>query len=111
MKLSEVKGERVFDVVADVIEPIVSIATDKDAAELFQPKAKPEDMTPWEFFLSRIRTALPALLRSHKDDLVLILSTINDIDPERYKEELTLASLLEDVTELLTDRDFMSFFG
>ena len=36
MKLSKIKGERVFDVIADIIDPIANIAEDKVAAALFQ---------------------------------------------------------------------------
>ena len=111
MKLSEIKGERVFDVIAEVIDPIVSIAQDKEAAELFAPKEKPEDMEPWDFFLTRIKKSLPKLLRDHKEEFVTIMAAVNDTTPEKYKKNMTLATLLNDVVELVTDREFVSFFG
>lgn len=111
MKLSDIRGERVFDVVAEIIDPIVSIAQDKDAADLFAPREKPKDMEPWEFFLSRVKRSLPPLLRTHREDFVRIMAVINDVTPEEYKRELTLAKLFSDVTELVTDREFTSFFG
>lgn len=111
MKLSDIRGERVFDVVAEIIDPIVSIAQDKDAADLFAPREKPKDMEPWEFFLSRVKRSLPPLLKTHRDDFVRIMATVNDVTPEEYKSELTLAKLFSDVTELVTDKEFTSFFG
>lgn len=111
MKLSEIKGERVFDVLSEVIDPIVNIAQDKEAAALFAPKEKPKDMEPWDFFLSRVKGSLPKLLRDHKDDFVTIMAAVNDVTPAKYKKDMTLATLLGDVIELLTDREFVSFFG
>lgn len=111
MKLSDIKGERVFDVIADIIEPIVNISQDKDAAEIFTPRELPEGMEPWEFFLVRIKKSLPSLLKTHRDDFVAIMAAVNDVTPDEYKESMTLAKLLSDTIELVTDREFMSFFG
>jgi len=111
MKLSEIKGERVFDVIADIIDPIVNIAEDEDAADLFKPQAPPEGMTPWQFFLKRIKKSLPPLTRAHKDDFVKIIASINNVDPDEYKKNVTLGKLLSDVIELITDDEFSSFFG
>ena len=35
MKLSDIKGERTLDVIAELIDPISNIASDKVAADLF----------------------------------------------------------------------------
>lgn len=111
MKLSDVKGERTFDVVADLIGPIVSIAKDKDAADLFQPKELPEGMTPWEFFLSRVEKSLPPLMKAHRNELVTIMATINGVTEEEYVKNVNLGSLFADLVELVTDKEFTSFFG
>ncbi len=111
MRLSEIKGERVFDVVADIVEPIVSIAEDEGAAAIFRPEEKPEGMDNWQFFLSRIKKNLPALVRGHKRELAAIMAAINDVTPSEYMEELTIPKLFEDLVELLTDQEFVSFFG
>lgn len=110
MKLSEIRGERVFDVVADIIDPIVSIALDKDAAEIFERKPCPEDMTPTEFVLTRLKESLPKLVRSHKGELVTVMASINDVTPEQYEEDLTFPKLIKDLTDLFTDEEFLGFF-
>lgn len=111
MKLSEVKGERVFDVIADIIDPIVVIASDEESARLFHRDPCPEGMQPWQFFLQKVRESLPTLVRSHRNELVAILSTIKGVSAEEYVEGLTFASLFADLTELVTDAEFVSFFG
>lgn len=111
MKFSDIKGERVFDVIADVIDPIVNIATDNVAAEIFKRKELPDGMEPWEFFLTRIKGSLPSLLKSHKDDFVTIMSTLKGVTKDEYLSGMTLATLLSDIVELVTDPEFTSFFG
>lgn len=110
MKLSEVQGERVFTVIADIIDPIASIALDEDAAKLFKREKAPEGLTPWQFFLTKVRDSLPALIRGHKDDLCTILASIGNTTVEEYVQDLTLDKFMADIIELLTDGDFRGFF-
>lgn len=110
MRLSDIKGERVFDVIADIIDPIANIAEDKEACELFARKKLPEGMTPGEFLLKRARKALPKLLKGHKADIIAILSAIEGVDPETYAGALSLMRLMRDSIELLTDEAFTELF-
>lgn len=111
MRLSDVKGERVFDVIADIIDPITVIAMDEESAKLFHRDPCPKGVEPWQFFLQKIKKSLPTLVRNHRGELVSILSTIKGVDPDAYVENLTFASLFADLTELVTDAEFVSFFG
>ena len=45
MKLSDVKGDRTLEVIADLIEPICTIAEDENAAALFKREQLPDGMT------------------------------------------------------------------
>ena len=45
MRLSDIKGERTLDVIAEIIEPIANIAEDEAAAELFRREKPPEGMS------------------------------------------------------------------
>lgn len=110
MRLSDIKGERVFDVIADVIDPIANIAEDEAAAELFKREKLPEGVTAKKFLLARARNAAPKLLKGHKADLIAILSAIEGCSPDAYSGVLSFAKLLKDVTELLTDEAFAELF-
>lgn len=110
MKLSQIKGTRCLEVIADVVEPIARIAEDKEAKAIFAPKKKPKNMTAAAFMAQRVRKGLPSLLRNHEDDIVEILATINGVTPEEYAREMTMASLITDVMDVLLDSDFVSFF-
>lgn len=111
MKLSDVKGDRVLDVIADLIDPIANIAQDKDVAEMFKRKAVPEGMEAREFFAARMRKGVPALLKGHKQDVIAILATIEGVTPEEYTDMLDLAKLFTDTMELLTDEAFIGFLS
>lgn len=109
MKLSDVRGDRTIDVIADVIGPISNIAEDENAMELFKAKDVPEGMTPQQFFAKRVRKSAPALLRDHKQDVIDILSAIKGVTPEDYAKSLNLVSLLHDMVELMTDETILDF--
>ncbi len=110
MKLSDIKGERTFDVIAEIIDPIANIAEDEAVSELFSRQKLPEGMTPKKFMLKRAKKAVPALLRGHKDDIIAILSSIADVSPDEYKGALSIAKLIHDCFELLTDETFLTLF-
>lgn len=110
MRLSDIKGERVLDVVADLIDPIANIAQDQTASALFKREKLPEGMTAKAFLLKRARTSLPALLKGHKSDFIAILATLEGNGVEEYTANLNLAKLMQDATELLTDEAFGELF-
>lgn len=109
MRLSDVRGERVFDVIADLVDPIANIAEDEDASALFRRGKLPEGMTATQYLAERARKALPALLRTHRDDVIAILSTIQGVSAEEYASGLNMAKLFADVIELMTDEEFLTF--
>ena len=106
MRLSDVRGERVFDVIADIIDPVCAIAQDEGARALFEPG---EGDTPTEAAINRIRRGLPSLIKTHREDLTAILAAIKGVAPEEYAEDLSMGTLLGDVFELLTDEEFLAF--
>ena len=110
MRLSDIKGDRVFDVIADIIDPIANIASDETASALFRREKLPEGMTAKEFLLERARKAVPALLKGHKSDIITVLATIEGISADDYRASLTLAKLMQDTAELLTDEAFGELF-
>lgn len=112
MRLSEIKGDRVFEVIADIIEPACNIAQDKDAASLFDRSEKrPDGISAKDFALNKVKRAVPKLMRSHKDDLVAILSAVEGVDPDEYRKSLTMPKLIQGVYEIMTDEDLLAFLS
>lgn len=110
MRLSDIKGERTFDVIADIIDPIANIAEDEAASSLFHRERLPEGMTKKAFLLQRARKAVPALLKGHKGDIIAILSAIEGTTAEEYTASLNLVKLTKDAIDLITDEAFMTLF-
>ena len=110
MRLSDIQGERVFDVIADIIDPIANIAEDEEASAMFKREKLPEGMTAKKFLMNRVRKSLPVLLKGHKADIIAILSAIEGVSAEEYNGSLDLVKLVKDCTDLLTDEVFMELF-
>ena len=110
MRLSDIKGERTLEVIADIIDPIANIAEDEETSALFKQEKLPEGMTAKKFLLQRARKAAPALLKGHKSDIISILSTIEGTTAEEYTASLNLVKLTKDAIDLITDEAFMTLF-
>lgn len=110
MRLSDIKGERTLEVIAEIIDPIANIAEDEKASALFKREKLPEGMTAKKFLLQKARKAAPALLKDHKGDIIAILSAIEGTSPEAYAGALNLVKLIKDTVDLLTDEAFGTLF-
>ena len=110
MKLSDVKGERTIEVIAEIIDPIANIAEDEEASVMFKREKLPDGMTAKKFLMKRVRKSLPVLLKGHKADIIAILSAIEGVDAEEYAGALNLVKLVKDCADLLTDEAFMQLF-
>lgn len=93
-KLSEIKGERALEVIADLIDPISRMLKD----EVFKKKIQDGDKLD----------VVKYLLKSHKKDVLEILALINDEDPKTYAP--SLISLPGMLMDLINDPDVMSLF-
>lgn len=111
MKLSDIKGDRVLDVIADIIDPIANIVQDKDVAAMFEREAVPEGMDARDFFAKRMRKGMPVLLKGHKADIIAIMAAIEGVTPEQYAASLDIPKLFTDVMELVTDDAFLDFLS
>lgn len=110
MKLSDVKGERTLEVVADLIDPICDIAQDEEAAALFHKEKLPRGMTVRQFSLERIKKSVPKLLKNHKESIISILSSIAGVTKEEYENSLNLVKLTADFIDILNDEAFSVLF-
>lgn len=111
MKLSDIKGDRVLDVIADIIDPIANMVQDKDIAAMFKREAVPEGMDARDFFAKRMCKGLPVLLKGHKADIIAIMAAIEGVTPEQYAASLDFPKLFIDVMELVTDDAFLNFLS
>lgn len=111
MKLSDIKGDRVLDTIADIIDPIANIVQDGDVAAMFERKAVPEGTDARDFFAKRMRKGMPVLLKGHKADIIAIMAAIEGVTPGQYAASLDFPKLFTDVMELVTDDAFLDFLS
>lgn len=106
MKLSEIKGDRAIEVIADLIEPTTNIALDKNVAGIFKVVPLPGEDARAAAARS-IKKNVPRLLKTHKADIIAILSTLEG----KAGGELGLPRIIAGLIELLGDREFLELFG
>lgn len=95
MKLSEFKGEKVFDVMGELIEPVTLILGDKEVAETYKSKPKIE--------------LAQYLIKAHKTEVIKILAILSDKSVDEYLADVNIISLLKDILEMLNDEELMVF--
>lgn len=110
MKLSNITGERVFDVLAEIIEPISNIAESEAVTALLKRESLPEGVSAKKFLGDRLKKNLPALLRNNKSDIIHILAAIEGTSPEDYSGVLNFVKLIKDATDLIADNAFIELF-
>lgn len=110
MKLSDIKGERCLDVIAEIIDPIANIAQDEETLAVFRKEKLRDGETIRQFGVRRAKTAIPVLLKRHKKDLIAIMAAIEGVTSEEYAESLNLAKLMKDTSDLMSDKAFASLF-
>lgn len=110
MKLSEIKGARTLDVIADIIDPISVIATDEKAMALFKRQKIPKSTDEKSFVLQRVRDHVPYLLHEHKGEIISIMAAIEGVTAEEYAAALDLGKLMADLYDLLTDEGIIPLF-
>lgn len=112
MKLSEVKGERALDAIAEIIPPICNLAADDNVKQLFSNNAAlPEGMDANQFTLERIKKGLPAMMKAHKEDFIHILASIEGVEDEEYSQNMSIVTLIRDALDLVVDPDFRALFS
>lgn len=92
-KLFEYKNKEATDILADLIDPIGEIMSDKEVKETFRE--------------SRLKAA-QTILKNHGDALLDILAIYNGIDREEL--DLNVGDIIRKTLEILNDKDVISVF-
>ena len=95
MNLSQYENEDALDLLADMLEPMSAIMGDKTFVAKWQ-SGKP------------IMFALSYAMKEHKKSIIQLIAAIHREDPNEYR--FTIPSLIKDLTELVSDPVFQTFF-
>ena len=96
MKLSEIKGEKALEVMADLLDPLAEIISDEEIKAVYEDKDKT--------YLDVAKLAI----KSHTKALTAILALLDGENPETY--EVSLLSLPKKVMEVMNDPDLKDLF-
>jgi len=105
MKLSEIKGDRAVEVIADLIEPVANIASDKECADLFSVKpVKGEDgnVTARKHLVKKV----PLLLKTHKRDVIQIIATLDG----KSIDDMNLFNIMQSLISMIQDEALIELF-
>lgn len=98
MRLSDFKGEEALDVLADIIEPLTAILTDKEIQELSKKKGTP------------VMKFIKPAVKNCKKELIEVLARLNNKSVEEYEKDINLVTLPMQVLELVNDPEVKSLF-
>lgn len=96
MKLSEIKGEKALDALADLIDPLSAICLD----EVIQKSVKSGEP---KLLLAK------KILKGHKKEVIKILAILDGADPETY--EVDLLTLPAKLIQIINDPEVVSLFS
>lgn len=97
MKISEYKGEQALDMLADLIEPAAAIMADKEVVD-FAKSGKP------------IIALVKPLIKSHKQEVIEILATLEGENPKEYAKKINVFTLPAKLLEILNDEELINLF-
>lgn len=92
MKLSDIKGEKAFEVVEEILDPIAEIALDKEF------KDKPR--------IEKIKVAL----KNHREAVIKILAALELKTVDEYMETLNLLTLPQQLLDIFNDPELSMLF-
>lgn len=93
MRLADIKGDKAFEVLADLLEPITVLGQDDEIKEAGEES---------------ILRAIQVILRKHPREVKQMIAIMDLQDPETY--EITGAVLTRKGIELFSDPDIVDLF-
>ena len=95
MRISEVRGEKAVDMLADLLDPITEIASDATVKEAVVNGSR----------IDAVRT----ILKSHKKQVLKILAILDEENPDTYSP--SLPEIPMKILEFFNDPVFAPFFS
>lgn len=98
MRISDIKGEKALDVIADLLDPVAEISTDNEVRTLLGT-GKAADR----------KKAIKLGIKNHKKAVITMLAVLNDKDPETYEPSIYALPMM--LLDILNDPEVKTLFG
>ena len=99
MKLSEIKGDRALEVIADIMEPISNLLSDPETKNALKNNGQ-----------KPIVKVLPKIIKTHKDDIYKMLAILDGVSVKEYSEQSNMVKIINDFTDVVMDESIQSLF-
>ena len=96
-KLSDIKGEKALDVLAELIEPAAEIFADPEIERVMKRKR------------SKKLDVAKVIIKNHKKAILHIMAVIDEEDPKEYSP--SLIDIPMKIIDILNDPAFSDFFA
>lgn len=100
MKFSDYKGEQALDVLADAIEPASEIFGDAEFRDNMAEKDGKRN----------VGRAAKIAIKNHKKAVIQLLAALEQEEPEKYADKITVWTLPMKFLEVLNDKELQDFF-
>ena len=111
MKLSEMNTTQFADALCDLVEPVTAIMGDEKIIETLKENALKQqegNASPLEIRAALIKGAIPILLKTHREDVIAILSTLTGKTRKAIAAQPGIQTI-KDIRECW-DNDLRDFF-
>lgn len=112
MKLSQLNTDQAANVLCELTPYISNILGDKNLLDTLKEKIGKENKSIAELYAygaRKISMIIPILLKEHRSDVFEILSVLNEKNAEEIEKQSILKTI-EQIKELLQDKDLINFF-
>ena len=99
MKLSEIKGDRALEVIADIMEPISNLVSDPEVKKTFQGTST-----------EPIVKVLPKIIKNHKKAVYNMLAILDGVSVKDYISNATITKILQDFSDVIMDESIQTLF-
>lgn len=106
MKLSEIKGEKAIEVIAELIDPVAEIASDENLKALFNIRPETGE-SPTDAAMRVLKKSTPELLKNHKKEVIKMLAVLEGKDPDK----MSLSEIVKGLLEMASDHAFVQLFS
>lgn len=97
-KLSEFKGDKAFEVIDQLLDPIAQIAQDEEFKKARKNKG------------ASIKTLAHKLIKDHKDEIVTILAVISEQEFDDLRKSISPVDILNGTIAIFSDEDMLNLF-
>lgn len=112
-KLSDLGTDECMDVLCTIAPNIQSIVDDKDIMNALGKSINKDGLTNVGVLMtaaSKLVSAVPMLLKAHREDVYSILSSVGGVTVEDIKAQ-NMLDTMQQTKEILQDKPLLDFFG